>query len=418
MTRALVRSLSRALRPGLPDVMGVAVSGGGDSVALLHLLHEMAQEAGKQLRVVTVNHHLRPEAIEEVHFVAGLCANLGVSHDVLDWDGWDGRGNLQAAARNARYQLISQWATRNKICTIALGHTADDQAETVLMRLARRSGVDGLAGMASRHSAYGIEWCRPMLHLSRSALRDYLRDIDVRWIDDPSNDDETFDRIKARRVLTALAPLGIDVEGLSVVAENMAHARKALSWQSFLAAKEIATIQSGAIVLTASKLRLQPEEIRRRLLVRAVMSIARRDYAPRREAVETLLDELNTGGGATLDGCRSLHWKGHIWVFREYAAAARQQSPLGELWDGRWHLSCDTPPDDQAGLEIRALGVDGLQQVEDWRAAGRPRELLLSSPAVWRGDALVSAPLAQPRSDWQAWCDGDDDMFFAGLLSH
>ncbi len=129
--------------------LGIAVSGGSDSLALLHLMVEWGRAP---LRCVTVDHRLRDASAEEAAQVAEICAALGIAHDTLTWDGWDGQGNLAAEARRARYALLADWAVTHGLTGIALGHTQDDIAETLLMRLARRAGVDGLAAMPQRRS--------------------------------------------------------------------------------------------------------------------------------------------------------------------------------------------------------------------------------------------------------------------------
>ena len=144
MLERLPELVSEAFLPHPPQVLGVAVSGGSDSMALLHLMHEFCQINKIELQAVTVDHRLRPEAAQEAAHVARQCAEMGLPHDTLIWQDWSGEGNLQNAARNARYHKMACWAGTRGIDTIAVGHTADDQAETVLMRLARRSGVDGL----------------------------------------------------------------------------------------------------------------------------------------------------------------------------------------------------------------------------------------------------------------------------------
>lgn len=418
MKQALERAVSKAFRPAFPKTLGVAVSGGGDSVALLHLLRDLAVENDARLCAVTVDHCFRVESADEANFVKEMCSQLGVAHETLRWEGWDGAGNLQNEARNARYRLIASWAIAEGVPLVALGHTADDQAETVLMRLARRSGVDGLSGMPKRFTTHGIDWSRPLLSQRREDLRDYLRLKAVPWKDDPSNEDERFDRIKARRALDALAPLGIDAAGLSVVASNMDGARKALAWQSFVAARDIATIKNGSVNLDAAKYHLLPEEIQRRILVRAIMSISGNEYSPRREAVSMALESIRKGSAATLDGCHVKKWRENICIFREYAAVAELRCQFGQVWDDRWHVACDVSVADPGAHEVRALGPVGLQSIEKEKKNNVPREQLLSGPSVWCGDQLICAPLAQPQEDWRAWCDDDADMFFASFLSH
>ena len=139
-----------------PIRLGVAVSGGGDSVALLSVLVGYARDHGIALHVVSVDHGVRPEAKQEISFVADLCRRWDLQHHVEYWTGWNGEGNFSAKARDARYALMADWACANDITHIALGHTADDQAETVLLRLLRGAGLQGLAAMpASRELGLG-----------------------------------------------------------------------------------------------------------------------------------------------------------------------------------------------------------------------------------------------------------------------
>ena len=181
-----------------PGKIGVAVSGGSDSLALLFLLHEWAQVP---IAAATVNHGLREEAQSEVELVAGVCDDLGIPHRALKWQGWDGKGNLQDQARQNRYSLLADWARGERCETVALGHTMDDQAETFLMRLARSSGIDGLSGMDGRIWRNDQRFDRPLLSVRRAELQDYLTQRGVDWVDDPSNEDERFDRVKARKAL-------------------------------------------------------------------------------------------------------------------------------------------------------------------------------------------------------------------------
>ena len=181
-----------------PARLGVAVSGGGDSVALLHILTRCFAPGTVALFAVTVDHGLRPESPDEAMQVKEMCAELMVPHTTLRWKSWDGVGNLQERAREARYQLISEWAKSQDIAVFAVGHTADDQAETMLMRLARSSGVDGLAAMPLNRTLFGITLIRPLLGLARQDLRGYLTRNDVDWAEDPSNKNAAYERVRTR----------------------------------------------------------------------------------------------------------------------------------------------------------------------------------------------------------------------------
>ena len=255
--------------PRAPDRIGVAVSGGGDSVALLSLVVEFARSQKIDVHAVTIDHGLREAAADEVRSVTDLCGRLGVSHHVEYWKTWTGEGNLMAAARAARYELMAEWASANGISVVALGHTANDQAETLMMRLARGAGVDGLSAMSARRVEHGITWIRPLLRVHRRELRQYLQGQNVPWIEDPTNEDRDFERVRMRDALRLLEPLGLTTDTLVDVAENMSRAREALDWQAFLAAQETAKVSHGAVALDLRRFRTLPEEIRRRLVLRA-----------------------------------------------------------------------------------------------------------------------------------------------------
>lgn len=401
--------------PNLPTSIGVAVSGGSDSTALLHLLTRCFASGTVRIEAVTVDHGLRPEAGKEAAGVARLAESLGVAHKILTWRDWDGRGNLQAAAREARYRLLGEWARARKIPLVALGHTADDQAETVLMQLARSAGVNGLAAMPVRRTQSGITLVRPVLAIRRAELRDYLDRHGIGWIDDPGNDDPRFDRVKARAALGHLAPLGVTVDALVAVAEHMSHAREALDWYAFLAGREIARVDQGEIVIDLRQFRTRPQEIARRLLMQTVAWVGRTKAPPRRAAVAEAISALRFGRGATLGGCRLVVAGDSIWVVREYDAVRDLVAQPGGLWDDRWRF---LGPVEGADLTIRALGKAGVGQLPDWRASGRPHAVMLAMPAVWKGATLVAAPLAGQAHGWRAERTQSAEAFYAALLSN
>jgi tRNA(Ile)-lysidine synthase len=416
VTTGLKERVAAHLLPHPPERLAVAVSGGGDSTALLYLLHELAQEYLFELSAVTVDHGLRPEAVREVAHVAARCAELRIEHHVLRWRDWDGSGNQQDAARRARYTLMTDWAKAQQVQTVALGHSLDDQAETVLMRLARCAGVDGLTAMVPRRIRSGVVWIRPLLESRRADLRTYLKQKGVRWCDDPSNTDARFDRIKAREALALLAPLGLTAEHLGQVAFNMARARDALDWQTFLEARKMVQVNAGAVVIDWRGYRTLPDEIARRMLVNALQWVSSAEYPPRRRAVFGVIDALKRAPTATLEGCMLRRVDDRLWIFREYQAVRDERAMPDVLWDGRWVL--EHAGDIAGRIECAALGEAGLLACPDWRTTGLPRDLLLASPAVWSGDSLVAAPLAGKKNGWSARIANGEDAFFAALLSH
>ncbi|MCX7644173.1 MAG: tRNA lysidine(34) synthetase TilS [Rhodobacteraceae bacterium] len=381
---------------------GVAVSGGGDSAALLELAADWAAARGVALCVATVDHGLRPGAAAEADAVAARAAALGLPHETLAWR-WDGSGNLQDSARRGRLGLLAAWAGRHRLAGVLLGHTRDDVAETFLMRLARGAGVDGLAAMAARRRASGVLWLRPLLGESRAALREELRRRGLGWSEDPSNDDPRFGRARARAALVALAPLGIDAAALAATAGRLAEARQALCRAAAEAAARLAREgAAGELRIEAAGLAALPPETARRLLVGALTWVSSAEYPPRQHALAALRARIDAGRPGTLHGCRVSVGGGAITVLREGRAVAGLAAPAPGRWDGRWEIAAPPGAATRPGLEIRALGERGLAACPDWRTTGAARAALLAAPAVWAGERLVAAPLAGRPEGWSA----------------
>jgi tRNA(Ile)-lysidine synthase len=402
-------ALLAALPPGAR--VGAAVSGGGDSRALLQMLAETAPAAGWSLAAATVDHGLRPQAAVEAAAVAAACAGLGVAHSILRWQRPEGPGNLMEAARAGRYRLLAGWAAAAGLSHVALAHTADDQAETLLMGLARAAGIDGLAGMRPRWEAGGLVWVRPWLAVTRAELRALLVRRGIAWHEDPTNDDARFARSRARRALAALAPLGAGVPALARAAANLAQARAALDAAAAEAAGRIAAETAGALVIDRAGLMALPAELRRRLIVAGLRWIAGLAHPPRADAIDRFLAAAAAGRGATLAGVRLVPAGPALQLLREPRAVAGLRLPADATWDGRWRLAGPHRP----GLEVAALGGPGLAACPGWRDCGAPRAALLVTPAVWEGTRLVAAPLAGRPAGWRAL---PLPPFAASVLSH
>ncbi|TAG09609.1 MAG: tRNA(Ile)-lysidine synthetase, partial [Rhodobacterales bacterium] len=324
---------------------------------------------------------------------------LGVRHEVQVWDHGPVSGNLMDAARRARMMLIAAWAQERGLAHVALGHTQDDQAETLLMGLARAAGIAGLSGMRRQWVEGGVTFHRPLLDIGRADLRGWLAGQGIGWTEDPTNDNPRFTRTRARRVLAALGPLGISAEGLAEVAGHLAQVQEALAVQVRAAAAAYVTESAGALRVDAG-LWDQPLEVQRQTLARAIGWLSPEAYLPRAEALARFRAALAEGRTATLQGCRCQAG----WILRE---ARDLRGMEAGLWDGRWQVA-------GAAGEVRALGAAGLRQCPGWRSLGLPRQVLEVTPALWQGECLIAAPAAGfgPGS---ATCT---PSFHVALLSH
>jgi tRNA(Ile)-lysidine synthase len=319
---------------GLPGLL-IAVSGGPDSTALLVLAARWAKRLKRapKLVAVTVNHGLRPEAADEATAVKRLARRLGVPHRTLHWRGKKPKSGLQEAARVARYRLLAQAASRAGCAHIVTAHTLDDQAETVLFRLARGSGVIGLAGMAhalplpagGRREIFLV---RPLLLVPKVRLIATLQAARIAYCDDPSNSDPRFARSRLRMLMPALAREGLDAHSLARLAARIRRAEATIEFAVAAARTALAAgpwPQRGPIVFEAARFADLPAEVALRLLGRAIAHTG--DEGPvELNKLETLYDAVRQARGGvrrTLAGALITLRDDRLTVER---APARRQS--------------------------------------------------------------------------------------------
>lgn len=396
-------TLAAALARLAPEgPLGIALSGGGDSTALLLLTADWARAQGRSIAAATIDHGLRPGSRAEADAAGRLAASVGVAHEILTWEGAP-EGNLQAAARAARIRLLGAWAARRGLAAVLTGHTRDDQAETVLLRLARGSGVDGLSGIPEVQMLGGTRVLRPLLAVPRAALRDWLTARRVAWIEDPSNDDPRFDRVRARRALEELGGLGITAGGLAATAMRLAAQRRVLEAAAdALAARAVRWGALGEVWIDRAALGEAEADTALRVLAAAVLEIGGGEHRPRQEALARALADLLDARAGSLGGVLYEAAGDDALLSRE---PARSEGPVpardGAVWDGRWHLHLAGP---WPRCTLGALGEGGLSTLSradawaplaDWAAA--PRRVRLAAPAIWGEGGLLAVPLAGYR---------------------
>jgi len=278
-------------RPVAPDEkIGIAVSGGADSMALLAAAH--AAWPG-QVEAATVDHGLRAEAQVEARMVAHWCAGQGVPHIIMTVTA-PLRGNLQAAAREARYALLEGWRVEQGLSWLMTAHQGDDQVETLLLRFGRGSGVGGLASVRARRG----HLLRPLLEERRATLRRYCEERRVPFVDDPSNSDERFDRVRLRQALEGRAL--VDLAGLARSAEALADAEAALAWMTDTLASDFLDLSDGQATLHRTDL---PPEILRRLLLRMIAYLNPEAEKPRGPSLDQALVQLFDAKSVALADC-------------------------------------------------------------------------------------------------------------------
>ncbi len=379
---------------GLPagERLALAVSGGADSTALM--LAASRRPDASSFWVLTVDHDLRAAAAAEADQVRGWAKALGLKHHVLAWQETKPETGLQAAAREARYRLLTDWCRANGVATLITAHTLDDQAETVLMRLKRGSGVDGLAGMAKESWRSGIRLLRPLLDITHEELVASLEAAGHPWIEDPSNQDERFERIQIRNSSEQLAALGLTRSKLVATARRMTRAREALNHAATELLVRCAQVSEyGFCRLSAQILGGAPDEVAIRALARCIQAIGGGDWPPGDEPLERLLSWFRAGapGATTLGGCRLVKRGADVLVGRELGRISDRQVALPDgrfIWDGRFQVSVEGA---KSGLSVGPLAGRGWADLKAQRPE-LPAFVGQTLPAIRRGEALLAVP--------------------------
>jgi tRNA(Ile)-lysidine synthase len=367
--------------------IAVAVSGGSDSMALLRLAERWSHHLIK-ISVLTVDHGLRLEASAEAAKVAEWCALLGLEHHTLRWEGNKPKTGLQAKARVARYDLLSAWCKANDVAYLLTGHTMDDQAETVLMRQQRTDTAESLAGIWETAVWDGVKVFRPLLGQSRADLRAYLTSLGQPWIEDPSNSDRRFERVRVRQTLAEESGPDLQRIELADIAEKAGRAARALAaaTEQWLNGQLTSYPEGFGAIPRAGFYELDPA-LQRRVLQQLLLI-----YGAGNRAEPSELDHLakwimglgisrRTLGGAML-ACR----QSSVLIGREWARISRDPAVVpdsGEiLWDGRFLIQA--PPQAQVVPVGRLRGVARREEI--------PSFVQQSLPAVLADDGRAIIP--------------------------
>ncbi|MCR9071751.1 MAG: tRNA lysidine(34) synthetase TilS [Alphaproteobacteria bacterium] len=384
-------------------LVAVAVSGGPDSTALLHVADRWARRRGRRLLVLTVDHGLRAGSAAESASMAALARALGHEHRTLHWQGYKPSAGLQAAAREARMGLLASACLSAGAGTLMLAHHLEDQAETVLHRIDRDTGPEGLAAMASETWRLGVRLVRPFLTVPKGRLLDTCRAAGLSYSEDPSNDDPRFNRVRLRRMRADLDAVGVTVDRLTRLAAAMGIARRRMDAEvrAWLAAH--GRIHGcGTLRFDRAALIKAPGPLVDAVLRRAFRIAAGDGYPPRTAALAALADWIASaasGGRRTLGGCLFEICGETVAVMREAAACAspRTVEAGGTLcWDGRF-LICNRT---FRPVRIGACGPDGWRRIKRLgiaaslspEARALPHAARLAWPIVTDLDGVVVLP--------------------------
>ncbi len=400
LTALAIKTRILALIPSAASrILAVAVSGGADSMALTLLV---AEAFPGKVYAFTVDHGLREESAAEAHQVATWLGARSIPHRILPWLGPKPIANLQAEARAARYRLLEQACSAVGATLLLTAHHKEDQAETLLLRLARGAGLPGLSAMKSvRRLSAGLDLLlmRPLLDVSRDDLRAYLSQHNQPWIEDPSNQDQRYDRIKVRTLLANPPLPGLTHEAIIQSAKALASAHTALeAWTLEKVRAHMTWDNLGKIVLhDRMKLAAWPDELARRVLLAGLQAASGNTVPPRRADMLRLMIDVARSDfrAATLSGV-ILSADGDDLVMVREPRAVTHVVPLGVgvqsfIWDGRYEISVTGMPN---GCHVTALGEAGRQSILKQLTEKKTVALAQTQPALWQGDVVLAVPTA------------------------
>lgn len=287
--------------------IAVAVSGGGDSVALAFLLSQWAAGTGIKIHALTVDHGLRPESATEAKTVSKILKPLGVTHKILKWEGIKPKTKIQEAARDARYKLMAEYCLSKKIGYLCVAHHGQDQMETILFRMAKGTGLDGLSGIhPTTILDNGLTLLRPLLPVSHNELLETLKANDIPWIEDPSNKNDKYARVRIRNIIDVLEKEGLSPERISSLSTRITESIKLID---YLVENEYETISlykdTKRIEINYNRFVTLPNEGKTRILKAIIADLnPTKKYPARLEDIERLTQKMGANFKAgTLGGC-------------------------------------------------------------------------------------------------------------------
>ncbi len=381
--------------------VALAVSGGGDSTALMLLAREWVarQPGAPSLTVLTVDHGLRPSSRRDAEWVAQRAGALGLACHILNWDDPPSRAS-QAQARSARYDLLTGFVRENGIKAVVTAHTRDDVAETFLMRLARGSGLDGLAAMEPQTAWKNVMLLRPLLGLSREQLRAELEARGADWLDDPSNVDPHFERVRVRSAMPVLQGLGITPAQIAESAARLRRARLAIHQAAAASLDEDVTADPGGYLkVKAGALERLPEEVAIGVVGEMLRAAAGRARPPRLRKLEMLVGHLRhvSRVSMTLGGCVLARARRDetLTICREpgrlRAGAVTLTSGASAVWDGRFRIAAGALP--SGTVAVAAFGAENIPSLSEELRRTHPSPALASLPAIYAGDVCLGVPV-------------------------
>lgn len=374
---------------GSNRTLAVGVSGGADSLYLTLLLHQWCQQNDVSLVALTVDHKLRPESSEEAKWLKSFLRSYNILHETLPWQHLDVETKIQEQARAARYALLINYCKLHNITAICMAHHLEDQWETFMMRLAHGSGSAGLGAMSSVSTKDSIFIFRPLLQTSKTQIISELRKFTSIWIEDPSNQNDHYERIQFRNKYKNFEQLGLSSTNIQKSITKLQQEGKALDFYAKRFLSEHITVDGlGYAYCNFNEFQKLPSATQYRVAVRTGTMIGGlfESYPPRVRTVKNLLKTLPKT--TTCMGCLWTVREGNLYTIREPNRATQETFIHPNeiiLWDNRLLVRSSF------GGVLKTLGQKGWLQVKKQlsEVPPIPVEAIYSSVALWNGEKVT-----------------------------
>ncbi len=371
--------------------IAVAVSGGSDSMALCLLLNEWAETHQLKLTAITIDHQLRAESKSEAKQVHQWLTERGIHHETLIWNHLTLTSNVQEKAREARYALLINYCKLHHIEHLWLGHHAQDQWETFFMRLSHSSGLKGLSGILPHTHRDDINIYRPFLNVDPETLKDYLRSQHQPWIEDPSNQQQKYERIRWRDQIAMMSQLGVSPTVIHTVSKKLSHDDQALEWSAnnWISQNAIFDDQLKFIECDTT-LKQLPESLMKRIALRLASQVRGLNITTMdvRHNMDSLIQRLtaNEFKPFTFAGCYWMEHHNKVYVVREWDKCPHERITCSNItYDHRFNLT-SLP----IGQTLEPVGKKYWPQIKPLvKGSTLPYQVFLSLPIVIKNDHVI-----------------------------
>lgn len=356
-------------------VLVVACSGGADSMCLAVIAKKFADSNGILMKALIVDHKLRKESSKEAQQVQKNLEKSGIKSEILVWNHGDVESNIHKKARDARYSLMAGYCKKHNVETLLVAHNKEDQAETVMIRILRGTGVDGLSSIKMKSKIGGVSIFRPMLDISRDEIESYLHENSIEYVKDPSNENERFKRVKVRRLLRNIKnDFGVDVYSrLNLLADNANTSSNYLKHRAKTLEKKIITnSQFGIFYLDLEEFKKLHKELQLRLIRSILSKLSLKEYSPRLESLKEFVKRLQAkNSNCMLNGVRVCFENERAIFFMEEATKSELLIKQGEV---RYFAGVEIENTYNSPIIVKSLGKEGWESIKS-KGFQKPKKL-------------------------------------------